>query len=62
MEKLSYVLGGWLVVNAVVGVALLRRQRPHIRHRLFRWVIGDRPPARPRRWAHNLIAAHRHHR
>jgi len=62
MEKLYYVLGGWLALNAVVPVVLLttRRSRPHMRHRLFRWVIGDRPPARPRRLAHALIVAHRH--
>jgi hypothetical protein len=62
MEKLSYVLGGWLAVNAVVAVALLTRHpRPHMRHRLFRWVTGDRPAARTRRLAHNLILAHQHH-
>jgi hypothetical protein len=62
MERLSYVLGSWLAVNAVVVVALLIRQpRPHMRDRLFRWVIGDRSAARARRLAHNLIVAHRHH-
>ena len=62
MEKSYFVLGGWLALNAAVAIMLLnRRSRPHVRQRLFRWVIGDRPPARPRRLAHNLIVAHRHH-
>jgi hypothetical protein len=62
MEKLYFVLGGWLALNAAVAIMLLTRlSRPHLRHRLFRWVIGDRPPARPRRLAHNLIVAHWHH-
>ena len=62
MEKWYSVLGGWLALNAAVAIMLLNRlSRPHLRHRLFRWVIGDRPPARPRRLAHNLIVAHRHH-
>jgi hypothetical protein len=62
MEKLYFVLGGWFALNAVVATMLLtRRSRPHVRQRLFRWVMSDRPPARPRRWAHNLIVAHRHH-
>jgi hypothetical protein len=62
MEKLLYALGGWLAVNAVVAGALLTRHPiPHMRHRLFRWVIGDRAPARPRRLAHSLVVAHRHH-
>jgi hypothetical protein len=61
MEKLYFVLGGWLTLNAAVAIMLLtRRSRPLMRRRLFRWVIGDRPPAKPRRLAHNLIVAHRH--
>jgi hypothetical protein len=62
MSKLNIILGGWLALNAVVAIKLLtRRSRPHMQHRLFRWVIGDRPPARPRGLAHALIVAHRHH-
>jgi hypothetical protein len=58
-----YVFEGWIVLNAAMAAAVLtRRPRPHLRHRLFRWVIGDRPPARPRRLVHSLIVAHRHHR
>ena len=51
--KLSYVLLGWLAVNAAVVTALLsRRPRPHLRRRLFRWVwalMQNRtdPSARP---------------
>jgi hypothetical protein len=60
MSKLIMILGGWLALNAAVAIMLLTRpSRPHLRHRLFRWVY--RPPARPRRLAHNLIVAHRHH-
>lgn len=43
MSKLNIILGGWLALNAVVAIKLLtRRSRPHMQHRLFRWVIGDR--------------------
>jgi hypothetical protein len=35
-------VGGWLVLNVVVFTALmLRRDRPVLRNRLFRWVVGD---------------------
>ena len=61
MSKVSIVLGGWLALNAALTVMLLtRRSRPRLQHRLFRWVIGDQRPARPRRFVHNLIVAHRH--
>jgi hypothetical protein len=61
MSKLSIVLGGWLALNAALTVMLLtRRSRPRLQHRLFRWVIGDQGSARPRRFVHNLIVAHRH--
>jgi hypothetical protein len=49
MSKLIIVMGGWLVVNAAIAVALLtRRSRPHLQQRLFRWVMGNRRPARLR--------------
>ena len=50
MEKWYSVAGLNGSSNAAVAIMLLNRlSRPHLRHRLFRWVIGDRPPARPRR-------------
>jgi hypothetical protein len=58
---LFYVLGGWIALNAAVATAVLtRRARPHLRHRLFRWVIGDRTVP-PHQWAHDLMVAHRRH-
>jgi hypothetical protein len=49
-SKLLYVLAGWIAVNAAVATALLnRRPRPHLRRRLFRWVVGNRPSARQQR-------------
>ena len=61
MSKLSIALGGLLALNAVLPVILLaRRSRPRLQHRLFRWAIGDRRPARPRQLVHDLIMAHRH--
>jgi len=60
MLKMSLILG--LALNVALPIVLLnRRPRSHMRHRLFRWVIGDRPPARPRQLAHALVQAHRHH-
>jgi hypothetical protein len=57
-----YVFGGWLALNAAVAAAVLtRRPRYHLRQRLFRWVIGDRTPARRRQWVHDLVVAHRRH-
>jgi hypothetical protein len=63
MEKLIvYAVVGWIALNAVVVTAVLtRRSRPHLRQRLFRWVIGDRAPVPTRQSAHNLIMAHRRH-
>jgi hypothetical protein len=61
MSNMSIVLTGWLALNAALPVILLARQpRPRLQHRLFRWVIGDQKPARPRRYVHDLIMAHRH--
>jgi len=43
MSALSIIVGGWLLLNAVVFAALmLRRDRPALRDRLFRWVVGDK--------------------
>jgi hypothetical protein len=40
MTGLSICVGGWLVLNAVVFAALmLRRNRPALKDRLFRWVV-----------------------
>ena len=42
MTGLSICVGGWLVLNAVVFAALmLRRNRPAIRDRLFRWTVDS---------------------
>ena len=61
MSKLSIALGGWLALNAALPIILLaRRSRPRLQHRLFRWAIGERRPARPRRSVHDLMMAHRH--
>jgi hypothetical protein len=58
MSAVDFILGGWLLLNATVFVALmLRRSRPEVRERLFRWVIDggrrgrhlDRPKAALRR-------------
>jgi len=41
MSALHIIVAGWLVLNAVVVVALMsRRGRPALRDRLFRWVVG----------------------
>jgi hypothetical protein len=40
MSALSIALGGWVVLNGVLFATLmLRRDRPHARERLFRWVL-----------------------
>ena len=40
MTGLSICVGGWLVLNAVIFAALmLRRGRPVLRDRLFRWAV-----------------------
>jgi len=42
MSALHIIVGWWLVLNAVVFAALmLRRGRPALRDRLFRWVVGN---------------------
>ena len=42
MTGLSICVGGWLVLNAVVFAALmLRRNRPALRDRLFRWTVDN---------------------
>jgi hypothetical protein len=42
MTGLSICVGGWLVLNAVVFAALmLRRNRPALRDRLFRWTVDS---------------------
>ena len=42
MSALRIIVGGWLVLNAVVFAALmLRRGRPALRDRLFRWMVDD---------------------
>jgi hypothetical protein len=62
METVFMIGGGLVALNVALPIMLLnRRDRPHMRHRLFRWVIGDRPAPRPRRLAHALVVAHRHH-
>ena len=45
MSALSIIVGGWLGFNIAVFAALmLRRSRPEVRERLFRWAIGARRP------------------
>jgi hypothetical protein len=62
MSKSSLALSAWIALNAGLFVLLMaRRPRPRLQHMLFRWVIGDRRPDRPRRLARYLIMAHRHH-
>ena len=44
MSALGLAIGGWLFLNLVIVVALLkRRSRPSVREKLFWWVIGERP-------------------
>ena len=48
MSGLSIVVGGWLLLNAVVFAALMLRQdRSVLRDRLFRWAVGDEVHDRP---------------
>jgi hypothetical protein len=62
METVFMIGGGLVALNVALPIMLLnRRPRPHLRHRLLRWVMGDQPPARPRRLVHALVVAHRHH-
>jgi hypothetical protein len=44
LSAVSIALGGWVVLNGVLFAALmLRRDRPDVRERLFRWVLkGER--------------------
>jgi hypothetical protein len=43
MSALGWAIGGWLLLNSAIVIALLnRRSRPALRERLFRWVIGER--------------------
>jgi hypothetical protein len=43
MSALSIIVGGCLLLNAVVFAALmLRRDQPALRNRLFRWVVSDK--------------------
>ena len=47
MSKFLMLLGGWLALNAVLAAALLnRRSVPHLRERLFRWVVEDAKTSR----------------
>ena len=44
------VLGGWILLDAALAIALLtlRRDRPEARAKLFGWVTkGERPRPRP---------------
>jgi hypothetical protein len=59
MSKLTIVLGGWIALNvAAAGLLMTRRPNPHLRRRLFRWVIRTKRPTRPQRWVNSLIMAH----
>jgi hypothetical protein len=44
LSAVSIAFGGWVVLNAALFAALaLRRDRPDVRERLFRWVLkGER--------------------
>ena len=43
MSALSIIVGGWLLLNAVVFAALmLRHDQPALRDRLFRLVVDGR--------------------
>ena len=44
MPTLVTMIGGWLAFNTVVfGTLMLRRSRPHMREKLFQWIIASRP-------------------
>jgi hypothetical protein len=54
MSALSIFVGGWLVLNAVVFAALmLRRNRPALRDRLFRWVVDGKRHSFRRNLSHD---------
>jgi hypothetical protein len=54
MTKLGILMGSWIALNAVVAAALLsRRPVPHLRERLFRWVVGHPRKSRPQELAHS---------
>jgi hypothetical protein len=58
MSKMYFVLGGWMALNFALSMALLsRRPRPHLRNRMFLWVIGLAHSRRPNH--HGAAAAHR---
>ena len=62
MSKLAIVLGGLLVLNAAIPVLLLsRRSRPHLKERLFRWVIGGRAGMENHRAVDSLNVSHSRH-
>lgn len=43
MSALEWAIGGWLLLNLVLVIALMkRRSRPAIREKLFQWVIDER--------------------
>jgi hypothetical protein len=41
MSALRIIVGGWLMQNAVTAL-MLRRGRPSLRDRLFRWMVGNK--------------------
>jgi hypothetical protein len=43
MSALTVIVGSWLALNVALVIALmLRRSRPKMQERLFRWVVGDK--------------------
>jgi hypothetical protein len=54
MTTLFVVVGGWMLLNVALAVALLtRRDRPGLQEKLAAWVWkGQRRPKRPTRAAH----------
>jgi len=58
MSILGIVITCWLVLNAAVFVALLlRRPRPQLRSKLFRWIFQNEQRRRTRwRPHHELLA------
>ena len=62
MERTVIILAIlWFGFDALMAGLLTRRSGPPVRNALFRWLIGDQVPARPRELAHALVVAHRHH-
>jgi hypothetical protein len=62
MEKLYYVMGGWIAFNLFVVIMLVnRRAAPHARHSLADWVMGTQRSSRRRHVARALVAAAHHH-